>query len=147
MSGVASRSLMNTCHPGSANKLPSTLTGIQSAMLKVTIAETPSERRITLSGKLIGPWIQELRRVWEECRAQAPTRKIVCDLNYVIQIDESANPLLVEMMAEGTELVSDEQLERLADSGAEGWQESCLRPGLPITIPVLATASTPSNAW
>ena len=121
MSGVASRSLMNTCHPGSANKLPSTLTGIQSAMLKVTIAETPSERRITLSGKLIGPWIQELRRVWEECRAQAPTRKIVCDLNYVIQIDESANPLLVEMMAEGTELVS--------DGGLNGWLIQALKDG------------------
>ena len=103
-------------------------------MLKVTITDTPSERRITLSGKLIGPWIQELRRVWEQCRSQAPARKIVCDLNNVIQIDESANSLLNEMMAEGTELVSDGELEWLADSGAEGRQESCLDQGCPSQI-------------
>ena len=44
--------------------------------------------------------------VWEQCRAQAHTRKIICDLNDVIQIEESADPLLIEMMAEGAELVS-----------------------------------------
>ena len=75
-------------------------------MLKITITDTPSGRRITLSGKLIGFWIQELRKVWEQCRAQAHTRKIICDLNDVIQIEESADPLLIEMMAEGAELVS-----------------------------------------
>ncbi len=90
-------------------------------MLKVTIADTPSECRITLSGKLIGPWIQELRKVWDQCRSLAPTRKIVCDLNYVIQIDESANPLLIEMMAEGTELVS--------DGGLNGWLIQALKDG------------------
>ncbi len=90
-------------------------------MLEVTITDAPSERRITLSGKLVGPWIQELRRVWEQCRAQASARRIVCDLNYVIQIDESANPLLIEMMAEGTELVS--------DGGLNGWLIQALKDG------------------
>jgi len=93
----------------------------QTFMLKVTITDTPSEWRITLSGKLIGPWMQELRRVWEQCRAQAPARKIVCDLNYVIQIDDSANPLLIEMMAEGAELLS--------DGGLNGWLIQALKDG------------------
>jgi ABC-type transporter Mla MlaB component len=90
-------------------------------MLKITITDTPSERRITLSGKLTGAWIQELRKVWEECRAQAPTRKTVCDLNDVIQIEESANSLLIEMMAEGTELVSHGTL--------NGWLIQSLKDG------------------
>jgi len=75
-------------------------------MLKVTIKETPSEYHLTLSGKLIGPSVQELRKIWEQCRAQAPTRKVTCDLNRVIEIEKSANLLLIEMMAEGAELVS-----------------------------------------
>ena len=75
-------------------------------MLKATITDTPSERRLTLSGKLTGSSVQELRRIWEQGRAQSPARKIICDLNDVIEIEESANPLLIEMMAEGAELVS-----------------------------------------
>jgi ABC-type transporter Mla MlaB component len=90
-------------------------------MLKFTITDTPTEQRITLSGKLIGPWVQELRRVWEQCRSQAAGRKVVCDLNNVIQIEESANSLLNEMMAEGTELVSDGSL--------NGWLIQALRDG------------------
>jgi hypothetical protein len=90
-------------------------------MLNFTITDTPTEQRITLSGKLIGPWVQELRRVWEQCRSQAAGRKVVCDLNNVIQIEESANSLLNEMMAEGTELVSDGSL--------NGWLIQALRDG------------------
>ncbi len=88
-------------------------------MLKITITDTPTEQRITLSGKLIGTWIQELRKVWEQCRSQAVGRKIIFDLNNVIHIEEGANSLLREMMAEGTELVS--------DGGLNGWLIEALR--------------------
>ena len=90
-------------------------------MLKITITDTPSERRLTLSGTLSGPGIEELRGTWEEARSQAPIRLIVCDLNYVIEIDESANSLLMEMMAEGAELVSDGAL--------NGWLIQALKDG------------------
>ena len=55
--------LVNTLRRRFGDRLPTTLTGIRAPMLKITITETPSERRIALSGKLIGPSIQELRRV------------------------------------------------------------------------------------
>ena len=90
-------------------------------MLKITITDTPSERRLTLSGTLSGPGIEELRRTWEQARLQAPILPIVCDLNYVIEIDESASSLLMEMMAEGAELVSDGAL--------NGWLIQALKDG------------------
>ena len=90
-------------------------------MLKITITDTPTEQRMTLSGKLIGPWIQELRRVWEQCRSQAAGRKVICELNNVIHLEEGANSLLSEMMAEGTELVS--------DGGLNGWLIQALKDG------------------
>ena len=90
-------------------------------MLKITITETPSERRIALSGKLIGPSIQELRRVWEQCRSQPSGGRIICDLNNVIHVEEGANSLLTEMMADGTELVS--------DGGLNGWLIQALKDG------------------
>jgi len=90
-------------------------------MLKITITDTPTEQRITLSGKLVGPWIQELRRVWEQCRSGSAVRKLIFDLNDVIHIEESANSLLSEMMAEGAELVS--------DGGLNGWLIQALKDG------------------
>ena len=90
-------------------------------MLKFTITDTPTEQRITLSGSLTGTSIEELRREWEKCRSQAAGRKIVCDLNEVIHIDESANSLLSEMMAGETELVS--------DGGLNGWLIQALKDG------------------
>src|SRR5208283_3671390 len=60
-------------------------------------------------------------RVWEQCRSQAAGRRIVFDLNNVIHIEEGANSLLREMMAEGTELVS--------DGGLNGWLIQALRDG------------------
>ena len=90
-------------------------------MLKITIADTPMEQRITLSGNLTGTWIEDLRRAWEKCRPQAAGRKIVCDLNDVIHIDESANSLLSEMMIGEAELVS--------DGGLNGWLIQALKDG------------------
>ena len=90
-------------------------------MLKITITDTPSERLITLSGQLSGSGIEELRSLWEQERSQTPARRIVCDLNYVIEIDQTANSLLIEMMAEGTELVSDGAL--------NGWLIQALKDG------------------
>ncbi|HTS08747.1 MAG TPA: hypothetical protein VMP68_24475 [Candidatus Eisenbacteria bacterium] len=90
-------------------------------MLKITITDTPSERRLTLSGTLSGPGIEELRGTWEQARSQAPILPIVCDLNYVIEIDEGASSLLMEMMAEGAELVSDGAL--------NGWLIQALKDG------------------
>jgi len=90
-------------------------------MLKITITDTPTEQRITLSGKLVDPWIQELRRVWEQCRSVGAGRKLIFDLNDVIHIEESANTLLSEMMAEGAELVS--------DGGLNGWLIQALKDG------------------
>ena len=90
-------------------------------MLKITITDTPSERRLTLSGTLSGSGIEELRGTWEQARLQAPILPIVCDLNYVIEIDESASSLLMEMMAKGAELVSDGAL--------NGWLIQALKDG------------------
>jgi len=75
-------------------------------MLKITIVDTPTERRIVLSGKLMGPWIEELQRVWQQSRSEPGARQLFVDLNDVIHIEESANSLLVEMISGGTELAA-----------------------------------------
>jgi hypothetical protein len=75
-------------------------------MLKITVVETPTERRLVLYGKLAGSWIAELREVWENLLQQLGHRRLVVDLNDVRLIDDSADPLLSTMLQQGAELVA-----------------------------------------
>ena len=75
-------------------------------MLKITVVETPTERRLVLYGKLAGSWIAELREVWENLLQQLGHRRLVVDLNDVTLIDDSADPLLSTMLQQGAELVA-----------------------------------------
>jgi len=75
-------------------------------MLRITIVDTPAEQRLVLYGKLVGPWIGELQRVWENLRQQLGNRHSVIDLNEVTLIDDSADQLLATMLEQGAELVA-----------------------------------------
>jgi hypothetical protein len=75
-------------------------------MLRITIVDSPSEQRLVLYGKLVGPWIEELQRVWENLRQQLGNRRSVVDLNEVPLIDDSADQLLATMLEQGAEIVA-----------------------------------------
>jgi hypothetical protein len=34
-------------------------------MLRITVLEEASEIRFVIEGKLVGPWVEELRKCWE----------------------------------------------------------------------------------
>jgi hypothetical protein len=38
-------------------------------MLKISIVDTPARCRIVLEGKLIAPWVTELKKTWEALAA------------------------------------------------------------------------------
>jgi hypothetical protein len=75
-------------------------------MLKISVVETPAERRILLFGKLVGLWIGELQSAWERSRQQLGSRKLVIDLNDVTSIDHAAETLLDTIIKHGAELVA-----------------------------------------
>jgi len=75
-------------------------------MLKISIVDTPAEHRIVLVGKLVGPWIRELQKVWEQAPPQLGNRTCVVDLNDVTLIDGSADSLLLTILKQGAELVA-----------------------------------------
>jgi anti-anti-sigma regulatory factor len=70
-------------------------------MLKISILETPSHRRLVVEGKLIAPWSTELRRVWREATAELNGRELVIDVKGVTAIGEDGESALLEMMKEG----------------------------------------------
>jgi anti-anti-sigma regulatory factor len=75
-------------------------------MLRITIAETLTEQRWTLEGRLVQPWISELKSNWARTESTRRERKCVVDLTGVTFIDKSGEKALAELSREGAELVA-----------------------------------------
>jgi hypothetical protein len=75
-------------------------------MLRVSYSDTAGGQRWSLSGRLAGAWVDELRSCWREARDRAPRSRAVVDLKEVTFIDESGESLLAEMEISGAELVA-----------------------------------------
>ena len=75
-------------------------------MLRITIAETLSEQRWTLEGRLVYPWVSELKSSWTKTEIARRERKCVVDLTAVTFIDKSGEKVLTELSKEGAELIA-----------------------------------------
>jgi len=75
-------------------------------MLRITIAETLSEQRWTIEGRLVQPWISELQSCWTRTETARRERKCVVDLRGVTFIDKSGEKVLAELSKEGAELIA-----------------------------------------
>lgn len=75
-------------------------------MLKITMTETPTERKWIVQGCLVGPWVSELRTTWKKAHKSQDKRACVIDLNDVTFIDKSGERLLRAMSKKGVQLVA-----------------------------------------
>jgi hypothetical protein len=97
-------------------------------MMSITINETPTEKRWILQGKLVGPWVGELRTSWKTTHRDYSGRTCVVDLNDVSFIDKDGEKLLRSMSKQGAHLVAEglyikrvvERLKSGSKSGGEG---------------------------
>jgi hypothetical protein len=71
------------------------------AMLKISILDTPSQRRLVIEGKLVGPWAAELLRVWRQATADLNGRALVIDAKGLTATAEDGENVLLELMKEG----------------------------------------------
>jgi hypothetical protein len=70
-------------------------------MLKISILDTPSHRRLVIEGKLIAPWATELTRAWRQATEGRNGRELVVDVKGLIAISEDGENVLLELMKEG----------------------------------------------
>jgi anti-anti-sigma regulatory factor len=66
---------------------------------------------LKLEGKLIGPWVEEVTRVWTDT-AQSPRSNYVVDLRSVTFIDNTGRALLAAMSQQGAQFVASDCLTR-----------------------------------
>jgi hypothetical protein len=70
-------------------------------MLRISVIDSRTERRLVLEGKLIGPWVAELRKASKEARGEIADRALVLDVKNVCVISEEGENALLELMSEG----------------------------------------------
>lgn len=75
-------------------------------MLKINYDSTASEQRWMLCGQLTGPWVAELRSLWERVRSELNGRTAVVDLSDVTSLDERGENLLRDMKENGVTFVA-----------------------------------------
>jgi ABC-type transporter Mla MlaB component len=66
-------------------------------MLKITIHENSGMTTIQLEGKLVGPWVDELNRVWSSLLGSTSARKLEIDLRDIAFVDANGKKLLQEI--------------------------------------------------
>jgi hypothetical protein len=75
-------------------------------MLKITLADTASELRLRLEGKLAGLWVRELGQCWQTAASKTAGRKTVVDLREVDFVDEDGQVLLCRMHHAGVKFLA-----------------------------------------
>jgi anti-anti-sigma regulatory factor len=83
----------------------------QYPVLKVTTTNQNQTITMKLEGKLAGPWVQEVTRVWVDT-AQSPRSGYVVDLRSVTFIDSPGQALLATMSRQGAQLIAADCLTR-----------------------------------
>ncbi len=110
-------------------------------MLKITRTETPAEEKWILQGRLVGPWVRELRTSWRKTHRTGNGRKCVLDLNDVTFIDKGGERLLRAMARQDVQFVAGgiyirhvlEQLKTNRKSGLSRFI-ACLFAGFVATV-------------
>ena len=87
-------------------------------MLRITVLQEVSATRFVLEGKLVGPWVGELRKCWKT-KEKLRKRRPVVDLAGVTHIDSHGKALLTEMHLQGTELLASGLLTRAIIEGIQ----------------------------
>jgi len=75
-------------------------------MLKITMTESPRVESWTLCGRLIAPWVDELKHTWKRTHREAKARKCIVNLDEVTFIDKSGERMLRSMLKQGARFVA-----------------------------------------
>jgi hypothetical protein len=80
-------------------------------MLRINVTARADGPIIALEGRLVGPWVAELRTCWNQLR-RAPGRPIRVELDGVSFIDAGGRALLDGMYADGVVLAATDVMMR-----------------------------------
>jgi hypothetical protein len=74
-------------------------------MLRITTSNFENTRSMKIEGRVIGPWVAELKKAWLESALRAQGKPIRVDLRAVSFADTEGRDLLLKMREEGAVLI------------------------------------------
>jgi anti-anti-sigma regulatory factor len=75
-------------------------------MLRIYIHDEVPVTSFVLEGKLVGPWVTELEKCWQDSLAANPSRTMLVDLADVTFVDSDGRALLARMRRKGVRFLS-----------------------------------------
>jgi hypothetical protein len=70
-------------------------------MMKISLVEGPTQRRLVVEGKLISPWAAELRSACEDARVDLDGRELVVEMKQVTTINQEGEKVIIELINTG----------------------------------------------
>jgi hypothetical protein len=70
-------------------------------MFKISIFDTPSQRKLVVEGRLSKPWVDELRSTWRNASGDLDGRKLVIDLSSLTVISREGEDAIFDLMKQG----------------------------------------------
>jgi hypothetical protein len=70
-------------------------------MLKISLVDNARQRRVIVEGKLIAPWTAELRKAWQEARADLRGRELVIEMKHITTISQEGENVILELINAG----------------------------------------------
>lgn len=70
-------------------------------MLRISTVDARTERRLVVEGRLVEPWVSELREAWRGALKDLDGRRLLIDVSGATVIGPEGQDLLFELMREG----------------------------------------------
>jgi hypothetical protein len=70
-------------------------------MLKISIMDTRRQRQLLIEGKLVGPWVAEVKSACDRARSGASGRELLIDFRNLTAISQEGENVLLQLMKEG----------------------------------------------
>jgi hypothetical protein len=70
-------------------------------MFKISVIDKRSQRRLMVEGKLVEPWVDELRTTWKNASQDLNGRRLVIDLSSLTVISREGQEAIFALMKEG----------------------------------------------
>lgn len=70
-------------------------------MLRISVVEGRSQRRLVVEGKLVAPWADELKSAYQQANADLNGRELVIDVKCLTAINADGENVLLELLKEG----------------------------------------------
>ena len=70
-------------------------------MLRISVVEGRSQRRLVVEGRLVAPWADELKSAYREANADLNGRELVIDVKCLTAINADGENVLLDLLKEG----------------------------------------------